>query len=194
MASKKIIYCIYKKGFTLVELMVVISIISALSSVILTATQQSREKAQISKFIQEMNQLYQAVELYKSNKNVYPDSLSGSFGLPLWSGSGTGQDDFYNQLFANQLIGKKIDIPSFIYIYPQTPGIIFSPLYSTKTNTYNQNYNCGRADLNNTIEHEVIIHFCSSKDLPFSRLYYSTSATPTDFPNSSYKCYCIAYD
>lgn len=66
------------KGFTLIELMIVISIIAFLSSIILVSVKDVREKSQISVFRSEMNQIITALELYKTSTGKYPyeDTLS----------------------------------------------------------------------------------------------------------------------
>lgn len=60
------------KGFTLIELMVVISIISFLSSIVLVAIKDVREKAFLNKAVVEMKSLQNAVELYKNQFGSYP--------------------------------------------------------------------------------------------------------------------------
>jgi prepilin-type N-terminal cleavage/methylation domain-containing protein len=56
-------------GFTLIELLVVVAIISLLSSIVLASLKEAREKAKISKFRQEINQLITAIELYRTDNN-----------------------------------------------------------------------------------------------------------------------------
>ena len=62
----------YQKGFTLIELLVVIAIISLLSSVVLAALRDAREKAATSKYAQNALQIRNALELYRSDFNIYP--------------------------------------------------------------------------------------------------------------------------
>ncbi len=66
-ASKK-----YKLGFTLIELMVVISIIGLLSSIVLASLKDARDKANVVKFSSEINQFKTALELYRADKGEYP--------------------------------------------------------------------------------------------------------------------------
>lgn len=61
------------RGFTLIELLVVVSIISLLSSVILTALQGAREKAQVSKIVQDLKQMEIAFNLMRGDSNSWLD-------------------------------------------------------------------------------------------------------------------------
>jgi prepilin-type N-terminal cleavage/methylation domain-containing protein len=70
-----------QRGFTLVELLVVISIVSLLSSMSLAAMSEARYKANNSAINSQMLQYRNAVELYASDHNGYypvPDSSSVS--------------------------------------------------------------------------------------------------------------------
>ncbi len=64
------------KGFTLVELLVVISIVSLLNSVVLTGIKNARASARDSRRISDIRQIRNALELYKSSQGYYPPSLS----------------------------------------------------------------------------------------------------------------------
>jgi len=61
-----------KRAFTLIELLVVISIIGLLSSVILSALNDAREKAKVSKAQQEMREIHNALILYMDKYNEGP--------------------------------------------------------------------------------------------------------------------------
>ncbi len=60
------------EGFTLIELMVVISIIGLLSSIVLASLKDARDKANVVKFSSEINQFKSALELYRGVKGEYP--------------------------------------------------------------------------------------------------------------------------
>jgi general secretion pathway protein G len=68
-----------KAGFTLVELLVVVSVIGLLSSIVLGTVASARQKAAMVKFDAEFRQLRPAVTLYRLDNREYPLS---SF---LWS-------------------------------------------------------------------------------------------------------------
>lgn len=61
-----------KRGFTLIELLVVIAIISLLPSIILSSVSDAKKKARAVYFAQEMNQIKNALELYRTDKGSYP--------------------------------------------------------------------------------------------------------------------------
>lgn len=70
-----------EKGFTLIELMVVISIIGLLSSIVLVSIKDARDKAGSTKFRSEVYQLISALEMYRNDNQKYPyenePSMSG---------------------------------------------------------------------------------------------------------------------
>ncbi len=66
-----------QKGFTLLELLVVISIIALLSSVILAATTVARSKARDSKRLEDFHGIRVALESYYQENNAYPVTFSG---------------------------------------------------------------------------------------------------------------------
>lgn len=62
------------KGYTLIELLVVIAIIGLLSGVVIVSLQSARAKARDAKRIQDLVQLRNAIELYKTAVGTYPVS------------------------------------------------------------------------------------------------------------------------
>lgn len=66
------------QGFTLIELMVVIAIISILAAVGLVAYSTAQKAGRISKRVQDLNALKTALELYKSSNSYYPSGASAN--------------------------------------------------------------------------------------------------------------------
>jgi len=65
-------FTLFKKGFTLVELMVVIAIISLLTGIIVSNLTSSRAKARDAKRISDVGQIQLALELYFDRCKSYP--------------------------------------------------------------------------------------------------------------------------
>ena len=70
----------FHSGFTLIELMVVITIIAFLSVIILASLSQARIRAQNAKRLQLVKQYANALELYKSDNGAYPNYGTGIAG------------------------------------------------------------------------------------------------------------------
>ena len=64
-----------KKGFTLVELLVVISILATLMAVLLPNLMGSRQRARDSKKIQELQTVKNALRLYYNDEQIYPGAV-----------------------------------------------------------------------------------------------------------------------
>ena len=62
-------------GFTIIELLVVISIISLLTSVILAGLNETKINATKSRLVQEMISIRTASEIYKNDNKVYPTTI-----------------------------------------------------------------------------------------------------------------------
>ena len=63
----------YQRAFSLIELLVVISIIALLSSVVLSSLNVARSKARDARRLSDMKQVQTALELYKSTYDTYPN-------------------------------------------------------------------------------------------------------------------------
>lgn len=80
----------HKKGFTLVELLIVIAIIGILSSVILSSLGESRTSANDAKVQSQLSNIRQSAELYFIT--------NGNYGVPTSSCSGGMFSDTYSGL------------------------------------------------------------------------------------------------
>lgn len=100
-------------GFTLIELMAVISIVALLGSVILVALNQARLKGRDGKRIADLKQLVTALDLYYDQKGKYPDPTDSSdltvydpttFNCSGWSISGNNNLNFLKPLVDQGII------------------------------------------------------------------------------------------
>lgn len=97
-----------KKGFTLVEMLVVISIIGILSSFAVVSLNSARQKARDALRKGDMAQLRTALNLYYDDNNYrYPacgtlDILATDFGATVGTGAGTGST-CYSTILASAL-------------------------------------------------------------------------------------------
>lgn len=89
---------IAKKGFTLVELLIVIGIIGILASIVLSSLSRSRESAKVAATVLKIRELEKAIVMYELDTGVYPagtcmesctqatDPFSSSMGVTGWRG------------------------------------------------------------------------------------------------------------
>ena len=84
------------KGFTLVELLIVIIIIGILAGMMMLATGAATDKAEATKIVSNMRNIKAAAIMYYADKNVWPLSTSSDADLndkldqPLLGGAGKG--------------------------------------------------------------------------------------------------------
>lgn len=75
------------KGFTIIELLVVVSIISLLSSIVLTGLSESRERARDAFRQSQLRQLQNALEFYQNDNDEYPQTPGVYWGISDSGGS-----------------------------------------------------------------------------------------------------------
>lgn len=63
---------IFKRGFTLIEIMVVVAIISLLSAILFTSFDEAREEATNNSVKTELKEVQLAIELFKAQNGVFP--------------------------------------------------------------------------------------------------------------------------
>ncbi len=138
------------KGFTLIELMVVISIIGLLSSIVLASLKDARDKANVTKFSSEINQFKTALELYRADKGEYPyenrSTLTtfNSDGTPDVTGLYEGTEYPTQTSFATMMSNYIKILPNFSNECPNVNSNGSCPwFYITNKNTLSDgNYRC----------------------------------------------------
>ena len=71
-----------KKGFTLIEILVVCAIIGVLAAIVIVNTARARERSNYSKVFSDMAEIEKAVSLYYIKMDVYPAEASTTSTLP----------------------------------------------------------------------------------------------------------------
>lgn len=103
------------KGFTLIELIVVATIISLLAAVGAVSYSVFSKNARDSRRVADLEQIRAAVELYRSNNNVYPASIT--FGGNLCDPAGCPPSgNLYLQKITND------PRPPYTYFYTGSAG------------------------------------------------------------------------
>jgi len=104
----------HRFGFTLIELMVVISIIGILSAIVYASFGTSRKIARDDIRKTDLKNLQVAIELYKAQNGHYPDGCKGN---NAWSGGTNGS--FACAGGADYIVGL---VPDYIAVLPKDPN------------------------------------------------------------------------
>jgi prepilin-type N-terminal cleavage/methylation domain-containing protein len=101
-------YSSTQRGFTLIELLVVIAIIALLSSLIMAAVNDAREKSRDTRRLSDMRQIQLALEMYYDDHNEYPvhNSSNGD-----WEGSSEDDGEFLDVLVADGYLSSYVVDP-----------------------------------------------------------------------------------
>jgi prepilin-type N-terminal cleavage/methylation domain-containing protein len=106
-------------GFTLIELMVVVSIISLLTSIVSASLDQARKRTRDAKRISDMAIIQVALELYHNDYGRYPDAQNDTQRYLNFFDGGIYYEYYINVDYSN-MNG------------PSTPGNVFMPELVTK--------------------------------------------------------------
>ena len=117
-----------KKGFTLIELLVAVAILGILATVGLGAFFSSQIKGRDAQRKSDLGQIQKALEMYLSDKGVYPAAA----GIP-WGGSWTDPDGS-GELYMKE-VPKDPHDPETKYVYEVDPlGSSWYRLYAKLEN------------------------------------------------------------
>lgn len=118
-----------KKGFTIVELLVVISIIALISSLIFVQLEQARSRARDAEREAKTKTLQNALALYVVNNKAYP----------VYSGPLTGSDTASRALITGDAVGQipldPFNSGNYQYVYNSTDGSTYTITYYLETDS-----------------------------------------------------------
>jgi len=101
-----------RKAFTLIELMIVISVIAILSTIVVVLSFDYFARARDAVRISDMNQIKNALEIYKMSHGQFPDSESDASGGWDIGNAGQGSDDTFIKPLEEEGLFNKVPIES----------------------------------------------------------------------------------
>lgn len=127
-----------KRGFTMVELMIVIAVIAVLASIIMPKMSGARDKAAIQGCVQNLKKIGIAIEIYSNDNNgnyyppgsynyIYPYYSGGCYLTPNYMKSSpvcpTGSNSLgYSYAITHDAANLPAGIPYGVYCYPRSSG------------------------------------------------------------------------
>lgn len=111
---------VQSKGFTLVELLVVISIIAILSTIGLTIYTGAQKSARISKRIRDLAAVQTALELYYNSNKAYPCSNAVCTTPPANRSECATQGSYPSDQVVYESSTKKL-VPTYMVAFPSDP-------------------------------------------------------------------------
>lgn len=106
------------RGFTLIEILVVVAIISLLALVAYASADQARKKARDDERLSSLKQMQAAIEVYGQANGRYPEAGCGR-GANVWTGHGSnyGSCAVYIQGIESLISPLPVDPKSTVYGY-----------------------------------------------------------------------------
>lgn len=154
----------FKKGFSLIELIVVIAIIGLLASITAVSLSQSRQKADVTKVTADFRALSHALEMYRQDHNGELPPASGGITV--------------DQLVSDYLTSYMSETPQITARMVSSPDVYFY----TNPVTDGKYYNCGSPYGNQ----EYFVYFTASQQAvdgdEFPKIYErGVETSPYDF-------------
>jgi len=96
------------KGFTIIELLVVVAIIGILATVVLASLGSAREKAREARKLTDLNQIRNAFELYYLDNGSYPLATTGGW-FAYCIGKSSSETCWNNELNGNDALNAALE-------------------------------------------------------------------------------------
>jgi type II secretion system protein G len=115
-----------ERGFTLIELMVVVAIIALIAGIIIPNYTHARRQAAVSDTEANLKQIATALELYDADNEAYPNGQNATVDPQLFGGAdnpylnSTPTDDIARQVYNYTLNASNGQVPSYLLNDPAT--------------------------------------------------------------------------
>jgi type II secretion system protein G len=159
-----------KKGFTLIEVLVVVSIIGVLSSTILSSLNTSQARARDARRLQDLKQIGNALNMYYADYGEYPQT-NGAY----WSSTNLSWDNLENLLVPKYISKLPVDPINDAPYLGTIPSKTATGIYAYWYIIYTPSYNKVEYDLIARAELEEP-YACGKKEWYFNT---TSSTTPT---------------
>jgi len=159
-----------RRGFTLIEILVVLGIISVLLSVLYVSFDSSRRSARDSERQVELTKLQLAIETYKSQNGQFPAAGCGSAGEWVGNGPSTAADFVNCNSSSGWIVGM---VPEYIAELPAD-----SRFETTANRGFMYRTNADRSAYKILAHNTAEGKFITQYDQKFARCPYTCAANP----------------